>query len=69
MCQRHHRHSIFCVLPPYMLRSVARNGSAAQRNAANRTLSVDGTFRALRASLSAQIPAAQRRRVCTGSSP
>ena len=66
MCSRHHRHSIFCVLPPYLLRSVSQNGSAAQRAAASRTLASDSTFRALRASLAAQIPAAQHRRRILG---
>jgi Zn-dependent metalloprotease len=61
-----HRHSIFCILPPYLLRSVVQNGSPAQRAAANATLAFDNTFRALRASLAAQIPPAQRRRRVLG---
>ena len=46
----HHccRHSIFCVIPPYVLEQIARNGSPKQRAAALRTQSVDTTFRALR---------------------
>jgi Zn-dependent metalloprotease len=66
MCSRLHRHSIFCILPPYLLRAVAQNGSPAQRAAANRTLASDATFRALRATLAAQIPASQRRRRVLG---
>ena len=44
MCQHqhpHHRHSIFCILPPYLLREITQRGSAAQRAAANRTLASD----------------------------
>jgi Zn-dependent metalloprotease len=65
MCQHHHphhRHSIFCILPPYLLREVSQNGSPAQRSAAQRTLASDVTFRALRASLTGQTPPASRRR-------
>jgi Zn-dependent metalloprotease len=47
-CQKHHRHSIFCIVPPHVLREVARNGNAAQRNAALDTLSLDGTMRTQR---------------------
>jgi Zn-dependent metalloprotease len=46
-CQLH-RHSIFCIVPPHVLREVARNGNAAQRNAALGTLALDGTMRAQR---------------------
>jgi Zn-dependent metalloprotease len=42
-------HSIFCILPPHMLRAIAQNGSGAQRAAATQTLATDNTFRALRA--------------------
>jgi Zn-dependent metalloprotease len=69
MCQHHHpyhRHSIFCILPPYLLRQISQNGSTAQRMAANRTLASDTTFRALRASLSGQVPQATRRRRVLG---
>src|SRR5690349_14059852 len=48
MCDLHHRHSIFCVLPPYMLRAIAENGTKEQANAAIQTLMTDTTFRALR---------------------
>ena len=47
-CQAHHRHSIFCVIPPYVLDEIAKNGTPVQRAAALRTRSVDNTFRALR---------------------
>jgi len=49
MCNdRHHRHSIFCVIPPYVLDSIERNGTQSQRDAARRTRSVDNTFRSMR---------------------
>src|SRR3954453_21300290 len=67
MCQhQHHRHSIFCILPPHLLRAIAQNGSHTQRTAAIRTLASDQTFRALRASLTGQAPAAGRRRRVLG---
>jgi Zn-dependent metalloprotease len=44
-----HRHSIFCILPPYVLRSIARNGSREQAEAALNTIAADNTFRAMRA--------------------
>ncbi len=44
----HHRHSIFCVLPPYILDSVAQNGSREQRVRATQTLAIDETLRSLR---------------------
>jgi len=43
-----HRHSIFCVLPPYILRAIAENGTKDQATAAMQTLVTDTTFRALR---------------------
>src|SRR3954470_5773912 len=67
MCQhQHHRHSIFCILPPHLLRAIAQNGSHTQRTAAIKTLASDQTFRALRASLTGQAPAAGRRRRVLG---
>lgn len=53
MCQPiKHRHSIFCILPPYVLRSMVENGSPQQRSRALRTLSVDQTIRSFRAATS-----------------
>src|SRR5216684_7149966 len=46
--QRRHRHSIFCILPPHVLREIARRGNPAQRNAALKALALDGTMRAQR---------------------
>jgi Zn-dependent metalloprotease len=64
-----HRHGIFCILPPYLLHAILRNGSARQRAAASATLACDATFRQLRATLSAQQPPAQRRRRALGLAP
>jgi len=62
ICKCQHRHSIFCILPPYLLESVARNGSPKQRAAALSTVASDQTFRALRASLAGQPSRNSRRR-------
>lgn len=43
-----HRHSLYCILPPYVVRTIAQNGSPTQRAVALRTMAVDNTFRALR---------------------
>jgi Zn-dependent metalloprotease len=49
MCSSRHRHSIFCILPPHILRNISERGNPEQRAAASRTLALDTTFRALRA--------------------
>jgi Zn-dependent metalloprotease len=50
MCkQAYHRHSIFCILPPHILREVAMNGSPPERASALNTLATDQTFRVMRA--------------------
>ncbi|NML13610.1 M4 family metallopeptidase [Azohydromonas caseinilytica] len=61
MCRLPHRHSIFCIIPPYVLDQIAQRGSPSQRAAALRTKSVDNTFRAMRLSGQASRAAAQRR--------
>ena len=48
MCQFHHRHSIFCIVPPHMLRRIAERGTPEQRAVANRSLAIDETLRAMR---------------------
>jgi Zn-dependent metalloprotease len=48
MCEHHPRHPIFCLIPPYLLDQIARNGSKLQREAALRTRAKDATFRSLR---------------------
>jgi Zn-dependent metalloprotease len=50
MCTTSTRHSIFCVLPPHILRSIVEKGSPEQRQNAANTLAVDNTLRAFRAS-------------------
>ena len=42
------RNPVLCLLPPYVLHAIARNGTPVQREAATRTLASDGTFRSLR---------------------
>src|SRR4028119_794012 len=49
VCKRvGHRHSIFCVVPPHVLREAARNGEREARESALKTLSIDNTQRTLR---------------------
>jgi Zn-dependent metalloprotease len=50
MCSPSIRHSIFCIMPPYILRAIAQRGSPAQRIAATTTLALDSTLRSLRVS-------------------
>lgn len=53
MCQsqrRTHRRSIFCILPPHILRAIAQNGTPQQRGQALQTLGLDHTLRTLRVS-------------------
>ena len=33
-----HRHSLFCILPPYLLDQIVQNGSSAQSDLARQTL-------------------------------
>jgi len=66
-CESRHRHSIFCILPPHVLREMARHGSAAQRNVALNTLALDATHRAQRMTM--QLLAAAPRQVVTGAAP
>jgi Zn-dependent metalloprotease len=47
--QSAHRHSIFCVMPPHLLRMLARTGEEEERTAALEALGLDTTFRTLRA--------------------
>ena len=50
-CQKYgHRHSIYCVIPPYVLDKIINGGTDAQRQAALKTKSLDSTFRAMRLS-------------------
>jgi Zn-dependent metalloprotease len=56
-----HRHAIFCILPPHILRAIAQNGRPQQRARALQTMATDNTFRSLRAGLHPQMPTARRR--------
>ncbi|UXH76517.1 M4 family metallopeptidase [Roseateles amylovorans] len=71
-----HRHSIFCILPPYLLDKIAQNGTPQQRDMALRTKGLDGTLRSLRlagqaasnvqphlSALAAPVPPTQRRSI------
>ncbi len=50
MCKKESsRHSIFCILPPHVLNSIAQNGTPQQRRQALQTLGTDQTLRTLRA--------------------
>ncbi|WP_223636012.1 M4 family metallopeptidase [Corallococcus sp. EGB] len=53
-------HSHHCILPPYIHRQIAQNGSAQQRAQALRTLAIDSTMRAIRLSTSGAPQAAMR---------
>jgi Zn-dependent metalloprotease len=46
-----HRHSIFCILPPYMLEQIAQRGTSGQRQTAARTLASSQFIREKRRSL------------------
>ena len=62
MCQTSaSHHSIFCILPPHILRSMAQSGRPQQRARALRTLATDNTFRALRTTPRLPAPTARRR--------
>jgi Zn-dependent metalloprotease len=50
MCVRHPHHSLFCIVPPNILRSIAERGTPEQRVAATQTLTMDSTLRAIRSS-------------------
>jgi len=69
MCLSGRRHSMQCILPPYMLRSLMLNGTENQKRAANATLAVDQTFRAMRAQLASAVPLEVRRRKVTVAQP
>jgi Zn-dependent metalloprotease len=52
MCDfRNVRHPIQCILPPYIVHAIAKNGNTKQRDDALGTLAADTTFRSLRASM------------------
>ena len=49
------RHPIFCIVPPYMLENIAENGSAPQREMAQKNLAVATDVRSKRVALSNMI--------------
>jgi Zn-dependent metalloprotease len=53
-----HRHSLFCILPPYMLEQIAQNGSSAQSDSAAQTLLTSQIIRDKRQSLALATPRA-----------
>lgn len=64
MCRYHpgaHRHPLFCILPPHILRAIAQNGTPQQRAMALDTLVTDQTIRALRVAQRMMVPAPQPR--------
>jgi Zn-dependent metalloprotease len=62
MCQTiAHRHSICSILPPHIIDALVQRGTARQRARALRTLAVDHTLRALRASPQTVAPGGRRR--------
>ena len=50
MCTSSTRHSVFCILPPHILRAIVERGNTEQRRCASRTLALDATLRTLRLS-------------------
>ncbi len=55
MCHRRvYRNPIFCVLPPHVLREIARNGTPTERQSALETLATDTTLRAVRSAEAVQ---------------
>jgi Zn-dependent metalloprotease len=50
VCNR--KHSIYCILPPNVLRNIAKNGNAAEREAVLNTLALDQTMRTTRLTFS-----------------
>ena len=49
MCTKTHRHSLHCILPPYILSRIAEHGPPELRAAAMRGLLIDPTIRMVRA--------------------
>ena len=68
-CQARHRHSIFCILPPHVLREMAQRGTPAQRNAALGTMALDSTHRAQRMAFMLLAAGSFRPPVVTGAAP
>ena len=71
MCTCHERRPIFCILPPHILDSVAKNGTPNQRQDALKTIAVDQTIRVVRASIAMGLtgPTARRRGALPAAAP
>src|SRR6266536_5938096 len=52
---KHRRHSISCILPPYILIEISKNGTPQQRTQALETLSLDDSLRQFRATAAAVV--------------
>lgn len=65
-CGRVHRHSIFCILPPHVLKEISKNGNDDQKAWALQTLTVTENLRGRREALgtlaTAGLPAASEKR-------
>lgn len=48
MSHRHHRHSLYCILPPHMLEAIVKSGSDEDRGQALQALATDTTLRSER---------------------
>ena len=62
MCTASHRHSLHCIVPPYILSQIAQNGSPEMRAKAVRALLVDPTIRIVRASTAGPVTGSIARR-------
>lgn len=67
MCQcRQPRNPVFCILPPHLLRELARNGTPAERDIALATLATDQTARISRVTYEMQAAGARPALMSTG---
>ena len=70
MCTSAHRHSLYCIVPPYILSQIAENGPPDLRTRAMRMLLVDPTIRIIRASTAGPVTGTiARRRAAAGNIP
>ncbi len=51
MQHHNHRHPLHCIVPPHMLREIAKNGNESQRNYALSTLTMSAAFRGQRSAM------------------
>jgi Zn-dependent metalloprotease len=62
MCQNSIRHSLHCIVPPYILARIVENGSPEQSRTALRSLLIDPTLRLVRASTAGPVTGVLARR-------